>query len=275
MTSHIKILNAFIAYATSDADIRALAIGGSIVRGEANQWADIDMFPILTDMPSSSMASSLVDKWTKYLEEPIAICNRGGSKDGFGLGIQAVFAPFVKVDFNFNGFNNLCDHPVWKSREIIFDKDGLFSAFLKRQKEYWSEAEIAACIPEHLNSLQHAFWIEYTKAYKCLLNGNIWYSIVYINRLRDFIFSAFRIYHNKPALTFHPFKSIEEQLENIAVTSELWQTLPTYSLENVALTLYRCVNIFEKYTDHSSRLRDVVLQEMPVETLLEKAQPNP
>lgn len=272
ITLFTTFIDIFVEYAKNDSDIRAIGLGGSVLRGEADRWSDVDIFPFVSHVPSTGKAEDYVTKWANRLGDPIAIVSRGGSKDGYGIGIQVVFEPLVKVDFNLNDSLCLQSHPAWRKRQVLLDKDGYFTTFIHQQVDFWTDQILAERLEKNLRVLQNAFWIEYTKAYKCILTNQIWSATLYISRLRDFILYAVRWHYGVATMDHNSFKSVETLLEDTELSKELLDTHPRCTAQSATLSLYKCVEIFEKHLAEpfiiQCKLRKAVLASMPLETLI-------
>jgi hypothetical protein len=270
---HIELIRAFVNFAERDKSIRAVGVGGSFARGDADRWSDVDLYPIIEHMLSVPDILLQVEEWSRSMGDSITSCNRG-YKFAFGLVIQVVFPPLVKIDFNINDLNSLQSNQMWRNRRALLDKEGHFNDFLANQRSYWTDAEVKSDLKKQLPQLQKMFWIEYAKAYKCVQKKDLWSAVFYLQRLREILFSTIRAYHEIPSLNpDRPYKGAEIQMGDIVKTEDLFQTLPSYSLGGISSALLSCVRAFDRYPCESTeacQLKEATLQIIPPQSLVQE-----
>jgi predicted nucleotidyltransferase len=162
-------------------DIRALGlvVGGSLARGGADFYSDVDLYVVVRDgafedvlAERDSTAEAVGSTFFGFVVDPVA----GGSTDHIVL-----YDGPVKFDFMYLRESDLGPHPRWDGCVVLKDTDGRLGAVVARSEALGPSRPSA----EGLLELNQKFWTWCWYAFGKIERGELWEALDGLHSIRS------------------------------------------------------------------------------------------
>jgi predicted nucleotidyltransferase len=169
------------AFARFRDDIRAvgLVVGGSLARGGADFYSDVDLYVVVRDgdfedvfAERNSTAEAVGSPLFGFAVDPVA----GGSTDHIVL-----YDGPVKFDFMYLRESDLGPHPRWDGCVVLKDADGRLGAVVARSEALGPPRPSA----EDLSGLNQKFWTLCWYAFGKIERGELWEALDGLHSIRS------------------------------------------------------------------------------------------
>ena len=169
------------AFARFRDDFRAvgLVVGGSLARGGADFYSDLDLYVVVRDgafedvfAERNSTAEALGSPLFGFAVDPVS----GGSTDHIVL-----YEGPVKFDFMYLRESDLGPHPRWDGCVVFKDTDGRLGAVVARSEALGPPRPSA----EDLSGLNQKFWTLCWYAFGKIERGELWEALDGLHSIRS------------------------------------------------------------------------------------------
>jgi predicted nucleotidyltransferase len=178
LTRHRVLLERAFAYFRDDTRAVGLVVGGSLARGGADFYSDLDLYVVVRDgafedvfTERNSTAEAVGSPLFGFAVDPIP----GGSTDHIVL-----YEGPVKFDFMYLRESDLEPHPRWDGCVVLKDADGRLGAVVARSEALGPPRPSA----EDISELNQKFWIWCWYALGKIERGELWEALHGLHSIR-------------------------------------------------------------------------------------------
>jgi predicted nucleotidyltransferase len=175
---HRELLERAFARFRNDTRVLGLVVGGSLARGGADFYSDVDLYVVVRDgtfedvfAGRNSAAEAVGSPLFGFDVDPVA----GGSTDHVVL-----YEGPVKFDFMYLRESDLGPHPRWDGCVVLKDTDGRLRAVLARSEALGPPRASA----EDLSELNQKFWTLCWYAFGKIERGELWEALDGLHSIR-------------------------------------------------------------------------------------------
>jgi predicted nucleotidyltransferase len=175
---HRVLLERAFAYFRDDVRAVGLVVGGSLARGGADFYSDVDLYVVVRDgafedvfTERTSTAEALGSPLFGFAVDPVP----GGSTDHIVL-----YDGPVKFDFMYLRESDLGPHPRWDGCVVLKDTDGRLGAVVAGSEALGLGGPSA----EELSELNQKFWIWCWYALGKIERGELWEALDGLHSIR-------------------------------------------------------------------------------------------
>ncbi len=230
---HQAVLRAIVDHYENDQRVLAVAVFGSLGRGNWDQFSDIDLDVVIGDQISLD-AIEEINRLCLALEplgEHLAII----VPDGIDAG-DAVFESLLQISVRYHPL--AATHPdIVESLQVLtgrIDHTAIVGAgYANRRPRQPVEETLAECV-------RYAVVVDVT-----LQRHNLWDAVEALHRMRFLLMELYTLTHGG----LRPWQFFQATAD-LNLQAQLGHTLPQYSLVSVQAALERCLDIVESDLGH-------------------------
>lgn len=179
LPQHCELLERAFAYFRDDIRAVGLVVGGSLAKGGADIYSDVDLYVVVWDgafeevfAERNSTAESVSSPLFAFAVDPVP----GGSTDHIVL-----YEGSAKFDFMYLRESDLGPHPRWDGCVVLKDTDGCVGAVVARSEALRPPRPSA----EGLWELNQKFWTLYWYAFGKIERGELWEALDGLHSIRS------------------------------------------------------------------------------------------
>jgi len=175
---HRGLLERAFARLRDDDRVVGLVLGGSLARGGADFYSDVDLYVIARDeafdavfAERNAAAEAIGAPLFRFTVEPVP----GGSRD-----FIVTYPGPVKLDLMYYRESELEPHPKWEDLPVLKDDSGSASAVVSRSAGFG----LGRAAPEALVELEQKFWTWCWYVFGKIVRGELWEALDGLHNVR-------------------------------------------------------------------------------------------
>ncbi|MBB5852968.1 aminoglycoside 6-adenylyltransferase [Amycolatopsis umgeniensis] len=245
MTRVDDLLDTVLAIAREDdfSEIDAISIGGSLGRGEADKYSDIDLFVLVAVSDLHSYATNRLAIFIARLgayairRGPVCVAN-------FGYSCTVVFFDLTVCQLNFNNYLTVSPSPAWStSHRVLLDRSGYLTELIRKSTDIQCDP-----LDDYVEAYRY-FWIRMLFAARSLRREELWRALRYVAEMRVPMLTILRMQQGcfMPGLTRSPLTRLEHEVGRRSA-EDLNFMAPAYGSDSILACLRAASEWFDRST---------------------------
>jgi predicted nucleotidyltransferase len=181
------VIEQLVESCVADDRVAALFLGGSLARGEADEYSDIDLCVIVRDEAYADVIAGR-DAFVRAVGEPLFLEDFGHDHMAF-----AILTGGTELELNFFRAHDLAAIRPGPHR-VLLDKDGILTGVTFASPESDREAQL-----EQLRQILFWFWHDVGHFTAAIGRGQLWWAAGQLEQLRACCVTLVRIEQGGPA----------------------------------------------------------------------------
>ena len=181
LPQHRSLLELAVARFRDDDRVSGLVLGGSLARGEADFYSDVDLYVIARDRAFDAVfaerddaAEAIGSPLSRFAVDPLP----GGSRDYIVL-----YPGPVKLDLMYHRESEVEAGPKWEGLPVLKDGSGFVAAVVTRS----SGSEPDRHRPEAIAELEQKFWTLCWYVFGKISRGELWEALDGVHTIRSLV----------------------------------------------------------------------------------------
>ena len=178
LPEHRSLLRRAFARFRDDDRVPGLVLGGSLARGDADLYSDVDLYVVSRDEAFDAVfaerdaaAEAIGDPLLRFAVDPVP----GGSTD-----FIVTYPGPVKLDLMYHRESEVEPGPKWKDKKVLKDDSGTLVAVVSRSEGPGKGLPA----PEPLAELEQRFWTLCWYVFGKISRGELWEALDGVHAIR-------------------------------------------------------------------------------------------